>query len=144
MWITGGGFQLHNKFGLCTEQVEKQNLFCASSEHPIKEIKARWLWKHQCQSYACLHFHFFEITVAIKMKMFTLENISVQPGWLGSSPPGRRTRKLRISDSEITPVTWVACLSFWKKTNDAKMQDIWCHNEWNGGSKIAMCYRNST
>ena len=37
----GGEFQLHNKFGLGTEQVEKQNLFCASSEHPIKEIKAR-------------------------------------------------------------------------------------------------------
>ena len=60
------------------------------------------------------------------IKVFTFENISVQPGWLGSSPPGRRTRKLRISDSEITPVTlddvqkspWIQC-NIWKEKINA-------------------------
>ena len=35
----GREFQLHNKFGLCTEQAEKQHLFCASSQHPPRKSK---------------------------------------------------------------------------------------------------------
>ena len=142
MWMRGE-FLLHNKFGWASRQ---NNTF---SENPgltsflNKESKAQKLQKGW-SSYYCHHqrnFHlFFKITIGTMrmIKRLTLENISVQPGWLGSSPPGRRTRKLRISDSEITPVTFVGGL---KETNDARytMSEWGCRKNWeNGGSKLAI------
>ena len=76
---------------------------------------------------------------------FTFENISVQPGWLGSSPPGRRTRKLRISDSEITPVTLDGAVQHFLKRRSMQCQppkyEITMSGGWSASKKVLFCWK---